>query len=845
MQHDPPAALEVLQGIRLVRVNMDRIAEGQPTIATLGESDPPDGIDARKFTALVRLAYGEMCEASARTRALRNVQRYHVAHDLEDPCSYARLLFDSYVASVWSTAHAEYLCTIEELLERMPIHTATEDVQPPTPSPAMVSFCPSGMPDLAHLVDRRSSSMLTAKMMTSKAALAMSNLFNRCTGTSSKGWDSAVMETGKEMEPCSKVCFSATIAALCGLNPIVHPADRPTWEERLEIHRIIVSHASEPKKLLSLCGCASREAVRIYMAMTLGNTPCVREALLTAGHPAGSLVVSPFELSPASLQSVSTTLASIGQVVRATRNLDCILKLNDECFSDEAKRTKRSAQPTTSSRALVAVRKAGLIVPSLSGPTWRIRATPASCMPPTLMSAVTDLSSACFGADMRCLWSECWHKKMRISRLSEAQHRVLHEKSPIRDLLASIPDTRRLFVQRAALTEPRAFFLTVNEVATQLGLSLTDSNEKAPDLLACSAAAAADLMLYARVAAMKFGLLSFSLGEKTRRMQIRALSKRLLVDVAEGDTPDDVLNKVPLTARNLCLCVECKRVANATQQFQGKDVPFNECGISSAMLRVDGTLQNGTMRCAKRSSATLRASVQLEIDSALREQSHASVDMSVDKQSISARMKRDRKACFDQPGVTMPCGDQDMVLVPIVGRAVKVFGSFYALCTFCGALTHLLYNNRFEGEICCMRCDYRMLTKGRPDLVHEEEQEPPHHFCRFCGKRDSAPKATSKWKTTFAPQDDTGINATIPPPLRTVVYCTSHTKQWLAAAHRSSMTMAEVFAHLSMKIKPVFAYDDVCRPALDFKNIMPVARNPGGIKLKRQRRVLRKMKKQS
>lgn len=206
-------------------------------------------------------------------------------------------------------------------------------------------------------------------------------------------------------------------------------------------------------------------------------------------------------------------------------------------------------------------------------------------------------------------------------------------------------------------------------------------------------------------------------------------------------------------------------------------------------------------------------------------------------------MRRDRKACFDQVGVAVPCGEQDLVLVPIVGRVVQAFGTFYCLCTFCGALTNLHHNNRFDGEICCMRCDYKMLTKDRPHVVHPPVEEEPHQFCRFCGKRDSAPKFTSKWKTTYAPQDDTGANALVPPPLRTVAYCSSHAKQWVPAAHRSSMTMPEIFAHLSMRIKPVMCYDQASsRPTIAFKNVMPTAPSTGGIKLKRKRRVLRKMR---
>lgn len=839
---DPSSTLDILRKIRLVRVNMDNLAEGNPVVDTLGNSDPPDGIDSRMYTALVRLAYGEMCEASARTQALRQVPRDSVAHNLH--ASYARLMFDSYVASVWSTTHAEYVCTVEELREIMPLHTKTEDIQPPTPSPRMITYCLSGMPDLAHLVDRRGgSSLLIAKMTSCKAALYMTTLFNRCTSTSSRGWESAVFENGKDADACARVCCNATIAAFTGLNPAIHPAARPTWEQRLAIHRVIMSHSSDPKKTLSMCGCASREAMRLYLAMTLSNTPSVREALLTSGHAAGTLIMSPFELSPSSLQSAATTLASIGIVVMTEKSIERVLSLNDECFSDEAKRAKKSAQISSSSRALVAVRVAGVVVPPLAAHTLKVRPVPLTSLTPTLVNSVGELSFECFNADFTAFWNVMWKRKFRVSRLNEAQHRVLHDMSPIRKLLQCIPDKRRLFVQRVALTEPRASLLTSREVAKQLGLDVPEDDGTTLDLTTCSATAAADLMLYARVAAMKSTLTSFSLGEKTRKMQIRALAKRLLVDVFPGDSADCVLERIPVTARNLCLCVECRRVANAVQEFKGKNTPFNEFGITSSMLRVDGDLENGRLRCSKRSSAVLRASVQLEIDSTLPSNGEDEDTHNVDMQSLLPKLKRDKKTCFDQTGIPVPCGDQDLVMVPIVGRMVQAFGTFYSLCAFCGVLCFVSNSNRFDGEICCMRCDYKLLTKDRPHMVHAPCEEEPHHFCRFCGKRDSAPKSASKWKIVHAPQDDGGYNANVPAPLRTVVYCSSHSKQWVAAAHRSSMTMAEVFAHLSMKIKPVFNHEDVSRPAIGFKNVMPVEKNKGVVKLKQ--RAIRKLKRRS
>lgn len=844
---DSHSALETLRNIRLARVNMDCKARSAQPVHALEEVDAPEGIDERVFTAMVRLAYGEMCEAAARAYALLHVREDQVAHNLDNSAEYARFMFDSYIAALWSTAHAEYACTIEELRAIMPPQTKSFDVQPPPPSPDTVPYSPSGMPDLCHLVDRReNTSGSTARMGTSKSSVAMAAILNRCTSTSTRGWEAAVLDTAKDGDACMRICCAATTASLLGFNPAVHPAARPTWEERLSIQRTVLACASEPKKLLSLVGCASREAMRLFMGMTLGNIPAVREALITQGSPAGSLIVSPFELSPSALQSAATTLASMGKVVCSTGSLDTLLELNNECFSDEAKRCKRSAQAASSSRAMVAVRDVGIVVPTLLGPARSLRNFTTSTAPVTLRETVQSLSHECFSADFHDMWYELGKRKYALTKLSEAQHRVLHDDSPMRTLLAAIPEQRRMFVQRVALTDPRAFSFTAHGAAEQLGLYFPPPPDPRtpPDLTTCCASTAADLMLYARVASVKEGLVAFSLGERTRVMQIRALAKRLSVDVYPGDTPDAILARIPRTACHLCLCAECRRVANAVQTFQGKDVPFNEVGISAAMLRVDDDLLEGSMRCAKRSSSTLRAAVQVEEDCVVLEQTGAVQHASNRQQSLQTKMRRACKACFEQPGVSMPCGEQDLVLVPVVGRAVQAFGHFYCLCAYCGALCHLLTFNRFDGEVCCMRCDYRLLAKDPSDAARRPEKEEPHYFCRYCAKRDSAPKSKSRWRVVHAPQDHTGPNSDIPPPLRTVTYCSSHAKQWIRAAHRSNMTMAEIFAHLNMRIKPAMDHHETRQSALVFKNIMSSDGQAGALRLKKgKKRGVRLIKK--
>ena len=74
-----------------------------------------------------------------------------------------------------------------------------------------------------------------------------------------------------------------------------------------------------------------------------------------------------------------------------------------------------------------------------------------------------------------------------------------------------------------------------------------------------------------------------------------------------------------------------------------------------------------------------------------------------------------------------------MVSISLIGRAVRLWDSWYALCSFCGCFMKLHPNNRYEAELCCLRCDYDMLNKTSKNLV-ETPDTTSNPVCRFCGK---------------------------------------------------------------------------------------------------------------
>ena len=124
---------------------------------------------------------------------------------------------------------------------------------------------------------------------------------------------------------------------------------------------------------------------------------------------------------------------------------------------------------------------------------------------------------------------------------------------------------------------------------------------------------AALLMAFRRIAALRSTLLSYDLGAPTRHKQALALCKRLLLPLAprRGPVRARLATRLPQHATVLYCCSECRRVVNSVQDNTGKDLAFNELGLSASMLTVDCTTCTGR-RCAKRSSAALRTAVALE-----------------------------------------------------------------------------------------------------------------------------------------------------------------------------------------------------------------------------------------
>ena len=217
----------------------------------------------------------------------------------------------------------------------------------------------------------------------------------------------------------------------------------------------------------------------------------------------------------------------------------------------------------------------------------------------------------------------------------------------------------------------------------------------------------------------------------------------------------------------------------------------------------------------------------------------------VEMASDVAKLRRDIKNCYEQHARATACGDVPLVCIDVLGRAVRVFGDWYTICAFCGALARVLPTSRFRSEPCCMRCDVTMVY-GKPthDQMVATVPRPEAPKCRFCGKPEP-PNAATKWRSVLSPLDSGGRNESVPPPLRKCSYCPTHFRPWLVAAHQTLGTKV-ILSHISSRAKPVFGAGEG-RKSSDALEDVVVAKRPRAVKSAHSSlaKKMRKMKKAS
>jgi len=438
-----------------------------------------------------------------------------------------------------------------------------------------------------------------------------------------------------------------------------------------------------------------------------------------------------------------------------------------------------------------------------------------------LVQLAGDVWAAAFKAHFVAFWLFAQSHQLRVSRLDTTQHAAVHGLNKATQLAAQLDEQTALQVQRMALRSPAAGIATIGEVATEMGLEgipsivsgvgARSAIEGAKLIGDAGPEAAAKLLAYARTAWVNEEVLIVDLGQRTRALQLVALRKRLRLP---SNTPTEAL---PMHATHICCCAECHRVANAFATT-ASSVPFNELGISSCQIATDSPEDGVRLHCAKRSSAALRTAITFEtemkkrcIEAEVVERAQltsltAPRRASGVESGIAARVRRDAKNALEQRTCAIACGEHPMFTVPVIGRVVRIYKQWFALCSYCAALTRVQPGVYVYGaDVCCMRCDHGML--GVDNLTAGPlAAQSSGKVCRFCGQVERMNTTGARWKELKAPLDIAGPNAVLPPPLRRVWYCPSHCKPWLMNAHRVMETRV-ILAHIAQNAKPVFGGD--------------------------------------
>ena len=753
----------------------------------------PNGPSALSSIVLARLAFGACCEAYAAIAATR------LAAPGQTPDSalqqvLCRLYTDASLAAIWTSAHAAH---IEQKLR---CGIACEPTIHSVPCEAMEM-------DLSDLYAQRTAS----RPLQSKDAGHVLALMTRCTNPGSRGWDTVVKEAVEKSVGARRASTQALVVSLTGMHASVHPAERLRWRERLALQMHLSTALTGPEMvgIVNKCMLEFKECMRRMTSNCTSLAHATMAALAHVDHPLALLRGCPFRLPPPGAEASAMAFVCAGRAILEGRGRADVASCIKRAFAQQERADNDHL-------------------------TWHSSFLGKGTASVHNKVPATTMASQVWTSAFRCnfipFWAHSACHKLRASRLDALQHAAVHELNAATRLTLLLSDKESMQLQRAALRHPAAGILTLEEAGALLriggvrGSSCNGGSKGCSDAVAAVGGAgaknAARLLSFCRSAWLSDQLLIYDLGPRTKSAQVRALRKRLLLPPAASATSastgdDEALADVPEHARNLCACVECRRIVNAVATDGGTNWShsFTELGTSVCMAHVDAETGSVELRCAKRSSASLRTAVAFEDHMRTRaveceacdaDALHAMIaDHGVGGETgASARVRRDSKSALEQRRASVTCGEEHVLSIPILGRAVRLWNEWYALCAFCGCFVRFCPANRAGSEICCMRCDYRMLhrTEAQPGTARDAAAAVPQ--CRLCAKSDPK-RSGAPWRMVRAPHDTSGRNARLPPPLRTVFFCPQHFRGWIPQAMKVEPTRV-ILSHIVSGARPMF-----------------------------------------
>lgn len=755
---------------------------------------------------LARLLLGSCCELYAILLSLGSKRR-HAKYARVSDNGPLRIYCDSCLASVWTSAHVEYVMSLE---------SASYSLSTPS-----IFSVPSELSefDLSDLDARRCSK----KSLGNEAALFL-QLCVRCALPTSRGWESTLRKTLEKSEASRRMSAGAVVVALTGMHSNINPAVRLRWRDRYVLLSFLKPELGQPSfpRQMETCSVAFRECIRrMYSKCALADMASVA-ARCEASNALKELICAPVRMPTAGMERGAALLVCAG------RDVLCSLKLGvgvdvarhmNECFA--------SANPFVHSW----------------NPAYLGKNAAQSASEPALTSVASEVWSSAFRCNFIPFWVHANTKKLRVTRLDQVQHGAMNQINTATKLTLLLSDDARMRIHRIALANYCSGIMSPSETAKTLGFALDlvkstpkSATEAVLALGAAGARHAAELLTFARVAAIVEDLLIYDLGKRTREMQARALLNRFLVTElfgAQSGQAVDHLHRLPEHATTLFACVECKRVSNAIcvddkQQTRA----FNELGTNGAMLFENPNDGCFCLRCSKRCSASIKTAVAFEEhmmdvcvesiqldEKALSEKLDSSAGGA--EAGVLLRARRDARTSMQQRTNATPCGTENMLSVPLVGNAVRLWNVWYSLCSYCGCFIRFKPEHRHGSEICCLKCDSRMLSRTSVPTNAREAASHAVAQCRFCGKvcafgpstramRSRAPllcsqfdpmRSGARWRLVRSPLDTSGANASLPPPLRTVHFCPAHFRSWIPQSMKQLQTRV-ILSHIVFNARP-------------------------------------------
>lgn len=670
-------------------------------------------------SCMVRLMVGACCELYAVMKACNKIGKQQRIEMHKYSKSMLRVYNDSLLAAVWTSAHAEHAIAMQTCnfsLSSPSIHSVPCDIAEYDFS----SLCTHGQ---------------NSKLLPSDSAMLFS-LFSRSFSPGTRGWESSLKLAIEKSEGTKRVCINSILVALTGMHSSIHPAMRMEWKDRLVLlHTIspLINNNPFCSSMQRMCG-PVRESIRRMFAR------CVSNSIATI-H-ARSSFFSSFATCPLCMPSPQME-ASMVAFARAGSNI----------LSDAAANVSLDIASTVISS--FKMYESGPFCPE-----WLPSVFPRCSSPTKNTALATSAASELWYTAFRCnfvpFWAHSQSHDIRATRLDDVQYTAIHGMNAVTALTILLSDKERMNANRLAISNVSSGIASMEESVAIMGMKHSSAMESkmktsmsvAVALRSIGERNAARLLCFLRMASICEDIRIYDLGKKTFEMQAKALVRRMMIADVYSDlynnskSASELLHLLPQHATCLAACVECKRVTNASSTESNSCSTFNEIGTTSAMISEDYSTGLCNLRCAKRCSASMKSATAFE--ERMKEKRVESYNIEKDAinsiisnrgsnydSGASSRSRRDSKSALSQRSSSVHCGNENMLVIPIVGKAVRIWGSWYSLCSFCGCFVKFSPHNRHGSEICCLRCDHRMLSRNSPE---SNDPSTTSAQCRFCGK---------------------------------------------------------------------------------------------------------------